>query len=61
MVGSPPDTTTAFNTALRFFKKAKISSCAISGSSPITMLALWQNGQRKLQPPVKIMQAVFSG
>ena len=62
-VGSPPVTATPSRRPRRFFRKA--SSCSGSMASgvgvPSTREALWQKGQRKLQPPVKTVHATLPG
>ena len=61
--GSPPVMHTPSRILFLVLRKAKMSSSEISESFSLrkTRLRLWQNGQRKLQPPVNTVQAMCSG
>ncbi len=62
-VGSPPDTTMPSSQAARILKKRRTSDGKITGwrSGRQARSALWQVGQRRLQPPRKMTQHVRPG
>ena len=60
--GSPPVIHTPSSSLLLLLKKAKNSSFGIvSDVGPVIKPLLWQNGQRKSQPPKKTVHATFPG
>jgi hypothetical protein len=61
--GSPPDTQMPSKNPFRLARKSKKASSDMYGdfSTSKTMEALWQNGQRKLHPPVNTVAAIFPG
>ena len=61
-VGSPPVMQTPSRIPFRFLRKSNTSPVSYSASTvPGSSSLLWQNGQRKLQPPVKTVAATWPG
>lgn len=62
-VGSPPQTTTPSSHALRALSDPSTASRSMTGwrEGVKASEALWQVGQRRLHPPVKITDTFFPG